>query len=962
LSHIPIHRTSLGRRAVLGAIGGTSAALLLPNASAQAATSSPSVTPDATAVDQDRAFFGVWDAAAGAWSATGRLNYAAAPTLAPVEAAVKAGDYAAAGQRLAEHFAKRAARTTLPYLYNGTFRPGLVPLFIDHIWTLGTGEIYQDIVTVGAQDSVVDADVTDAVTRSFATGDLVFFLMARYKEPSTAVFHSRSAGSGAPVLEVTRADGTTVSFSPTADTYIKAGPDASRNFGSDPDLQVRDEGTGAFTDETRKAYLAFRVEGITEAPKSAVLKLTGRNATTSEAKKVIVFQSVETFNETARTWANTVQNTFSWQGDPGGFTWKGPAGSDPEYSYQLPRCYFAGPMADAYRTGGDESIAAGLADLLTDFIRDADGYNTAYGAGAFPRSLDTANRVLNIVYAYEILRTSPSLTAAASTAILRTLEKSGQYLAVATHPTPNWMQAQKQALAEIAIHFPEFTSSADWLKNAGDFLTNQLSQALYPDGGYTEASDGYAAGVAGTFVGLVNYFAANGHELSGTKDLGRLARFLADQNYPGGWGPGYGDSGSADRRNLFKTLAGALDDEELRYVATDGDKGAVPDHDSVLYPDTHVAVLRSGWRPDASYLRFNADRGAHAHPDELAVNLYAHGRQLLPNMGAFTYSNDPRSNWLRMTTESHTTVEIDGRAQRPDSAAKFDLFATNKVFDVVRAWSDATPGVRHTRSVLFVRPGMWIVSDRLDPADTASHTYRQNWHLLPDAHPAVDATTKATATAFPQGANLLIAPAHPAKLTAEIRDGYYSPAFYNITNTKYVTYTQQVSGPAVFDTLLLPAPVGSKPRATVEHLPVAGAAAGAASALEITFDEDHSATYCIAHAESRGALRFGRYGFDGALAHLGRDRQRQMWLLHGGTRLTYTDCTLVSSPVPMSDVAVVLDQKARTVAITGSGLTARTDHDTAIRIHAPWTRTVTVNGRQVPFARRGDAVLAAAVS
>ncbi|MEU2432390.1 heparinase II/III family protein [Streptomyces sp. NPDC007861] len=958
----PVHRSPFGRRTVLGAIGGASAAMLLPSTSALAASGPSAAASSAASSEQDRAFFGIWDASAGIWSVTGRLNYAAAATLGPVEAAVKAGDYAAAGERLAEHFAKRSARPTLSFQYNGTFRPGLVPLFIDHIWTLGTGEIYQDIVTVGATDSAVEADVTDAVKRSFATGDLIFFLMARHKEPSTAAFRGRTADSGAPVLQVTRADGTTASFSATADTYIKAGADASRNFGAEPDLQVRDEGSGAFSAETRKAYLAFRLDGITEAPVSAVLRLTGRNATTADAKQVIVYQSVETFNETTRTWANTVQNTFSWQGDAGGFDWKGPAGADVEYGYQLPRCYFAGPMADAYRSSGDESIAAGLVDLLTDFIRDADGYNTTYGAGAFPRSLDTANRIINWIYAHEILRSSPSLSATASTSILRTLDKAGRYLAVATHSVPNWMQAHKQALAAIAIHFPEFTAGPDWITNAGDFLTHQLSQALYADGGYTEASDGYAVGVANTFVGLVTHFAANGHQLGGAQDLGRLARFLADQNLPGGWGPGYGDSGSADRRATFVKLADALDDPHLRYVGTDGQNGTAPDHDSVLYPDTRVAVLRSGWRPDASYLRFSADRGAHAHPDELAVTLYAHGRQLLPNMGAFSYSNDPRSNWLRMTTESHTTVEIDGKAQKPDSAAGFDLFATNGVFDAVRAWSDATAGVRHSRSVLFVRPGMWLVSDRLDPTDSAVHTYRQNWHLLPDARPALDADSKSTVTAFPQGANLLIAPAQPDLLTAEVRDGYYSPAFYNITDTKYVTYSRQATGPAVFNTLLLPAPEGRRPQAAVEQLPVAGVPDGAASALTIAFDSDRSATYCIAHVDSRCPLRFGRYGYDGTLAYLARDRHRQTWLLHGGKRLTHRDDVLVASSAPMADVAVSLDPRTRTVAITGSRLVVSTDRDKAVRIHAPWARTVTVNGRKVAFERRAGAVLAAAMS
>ncbi|MFF4761016.1 heparinase II/III family protein [Streptomyces sp. NPDC001292] len=931
--------------------------------SAHAATDYFAAASSSASAEQDRAFFGVWNAAAGAWSVAGRLNYRAASTLGPVEEAVKAGDYAAAGERLAEHFAKRQARSTLPFLYNGTFRPGLVPLFIDHIWTLGTGEIYQDVVTVGPQESTVEADVTDAVTRSFATGNLIFFLMARYKEPSTAVFRGRAADAGAPVLEVTRADGTTATFPVTADTYIKAGDDASRAFGSEPDLQVRDEGTGAFGSETRKAYLSFRLEGVTEPPKSAVLKLTGRNATTGDEKKIIVYQTTETFDEATRTWANTVQNTFSWQADPGGFDWKGPAGSDPEYSYQLPRCYFAGPMADAYRHSGDEAIAAGLVDLLTDFIQDADGYGTNYGAGSFPRSLDTANRIVNWVYSYEILRTSPSLGPAASTAILRTFDKSGQYLAVATHPTPNWMQAQKQALAAIAIHFPEFADSSAWLDNAGTFLSNQLSQALYRDGGYTEASDGYATGVAATFAGLVAHFAANGHELGGAQDLSRLAHFLADENMPNGWGPGYGDGGTADRHSLFVKLADTLDDAQLRYVGTGGKEGTRPDRDSVLYPDTRVAVLRSGWSADASYMRFNADRGAHSHPDELAVTVYAHGRSLLPTMGAFSYSNDPRSNWLRMTTESHTTVEIDGKAQNSNKAAAFDLFSTNAVFDVARAWTDGTSGVRHTRSVLFVRPGMWLVSDQLDPADSAEHTYRQNWHLLPDANPSLASDGKSTSTAFLQGANLLIAQARPERLGAEIRNGYYSPAFYNIYDTKYVTYTQKATGAATFNTLLLSAPGGTKPRASVDHLPVAGAPDDAAGALAIDFGGGHSATYCIAHAAPRTPLRFGRHSWDGTLAYLAEDEGgRQTWLLHGGRRLTCKDTELVACPEPMADVAVVLDPKARTVMLTGSKLVASTSRDKAIRIRAPWARTVAVNGHMVRFDRHAGSILAAATS
>ncbi|MEU2718551.1 alginate lyase family protein [Streptomyces sp. NPDC007205] len=947
---------------MLGTLAGTAGALALPAGTADAESAFRSgAEAQRGAVDADRAFFGVWNATSHRWTVPARLDYASAATLAPVERAVKAGDYAGAATHLCEHLRKRKART-LPVRRNGVLRPELVDLVLDHIWTLGAGEILQDSVTVTGTDAVVEADVTDALIRSYASGYAAFFLMARHKEPSTAVFHSRSATSGRPTLVVTGSDGTTVTIVATADTYITAGADAKRVFGHAAKLQVRDEGPGAFTARTRKAYVAFQLKDLANAPKSAVLRLTGRNATSRRAKQVLVYQTRETFDEATRCWANTVQNTFSWQGDRGGFDWKGPVGSDPEYGYQLARFSFAGPMAEAYRKSGDEKIAAGLAGLMLDFVHDADRYGTPYGAGSFPRSLDSAARVVSWLQAYEILRSSTSLTPHMHLELLRTLDKSGQYLARAGGPAPNWMQAQKWALASLALYFPELVGSPAWLANARDFLAHQLSHALYPDGGYTEATDGYAHGVAATFVSLMAYFRDNGHELGGAADLRRLAHFLADQNLPGGWGPSYGDSGTADRRPAFARLANALGDEQLRYVATDGRKGVPPRHTSVLYPDTRVAVLRDGWRSDASYLRINADRGPHAHPDDLALTVYAHGRLLLPNMGAFTYSSDPRSNWLRKRTESANTIEIDRRAQVPGRPGKLDLFATNDVFDFVRAWSNATSGVRHTRTVLFLRHlAQWIVVDRLDPADNAPHTYRQNWHFLPDAHPAIDHITKMTTTRFADGANLQIVPADAGHLAAQVRDGWYSPAFYTVTEAPYVTYTQRCPGPAEFATALIAQPHGVTTKAAIDRISITGLPAPTATALVIRFSPQHTATLCLAHSSPPGVIRFGSFSFDGVLAHIERDGERQSWLLLGGRRLIYKKMALMTSPTRMPDVAVHLDPATHTVALTGSRLIPSTDQARALRVHAPWAKSVTVNGRHAPVARHGGTILAAAL-
>ncbi|MEU2718754.1 heparinase II/III family protein [Streptomyces sp. NPDC007205] len=107
-------------------------------------------------------------------------------------------------------------------------------------------------------------------------------------------------------------------------------------------------------------------------------------------------------------------------------------------------------------------------------MHDADACGTPYGAASFPRSLDTAARVSSRLYAYQILRNSTSLIPRPHVELLRILDKSGQYLARTVVSTPNWMLGQKQALAEIALYFPELADSSAWLANARNYLGHQL--------------------------------------------------------------------------------------------------------------------------------------------------------------------------------------------------------------------------------------------------------------------------------------------------------------------------------------------------------------------------------------------------------------------------------------------------------------------------------------------------------
>lgn len=881
----------------------------------------------------------------------GLLDYDGVTGLSSVEAAVNAGDYPRAKHELLAYYRDRPANTAGNFSHNDW--PGVLELTPDHIWTLGSGEIYRGTIRLGTQLSTVTSDVTAAVTASGGTAG--FMLMSRVKGPVTAYVNSRAKGSGKPTLRLTLANGSVRTLNPTEDTYIKAGADAGRAYGDKYLLQVRDQGTGPFTAETRKAYLQFDLAGVSGVQK-AELSLTGR---ADAAKDIMVFSNAEPFDESTRTWNNTVQNTFSWQGDRGGFDWLLPAGADREYRFQLARFYFAGPLARAYDRTRDETYADTLIGLMTDFITDADGYGTEFGAGSEPRSLDSARRLQNWLAAYEILRTSPSLDAEENVRILKTMYRSGVFLRNNVNGSPNWMQTQKIVLLRAALYLPEFKAARDTRDHATNFLAQQLDESTYADGGYKEATSSYARGYASQYVDIVGLMEAHGVAFPAKGKLRKLGHFLMDQTLPNGYGANYGDSSSQDQRSVLRRIGELVGDDELIYAGTSGTSGTKPANDSALYPDTRVAVSRSGWNTADSYLRYNIDRGNHSHPDELSIIVHAHGRDLLPDTGTYSYSSDPRSDWLRKSTEAQNTIEVDNKPQDSKAAGAVTHFIDNPAFDLISGNTDASAGAWHARSVLSLRSGGWLVSDQLRPRDTASHRYEQNWHFLPEANIALNSTSKATVTAFASGANLTVVPADPQKLTASVRPGYYSPAFYRVSDAKYSSYVKQVAGRTTFDTLLLPASAAADGSVRINRLPVGSLTPDQATALDIRFGDGGGSTYYKSWA-SKATRSFGTYKFDGKLlyAENNADGSLQSILLYDGSTVVRSGNVVLKSPTAVRDVAVTYD--GSTLRIDGNALTASTDPAKAIAITAPKADRVLLNGVPVSFHRSGSVVYAAA--
>jgi hypothetical protein len=161
-----------------------------------------------------------------------------------------------------------------------------------------------------------------------------------------------------------------------------------------------------------------------------------------------------------------------------------------------------------------------------------------------------------------------------------------------------------------------------------------------------------------------------------------------------------------------------------------------PDHGSVLHRDGGDLVLRSG--ASRAVLRFARFRFRPSHADCLHLDLWHQGRNILRDGGSYSYNTE--IGWLDYFsgTQSHNTVQFDGRNQMP-RLGRFLFGAWLKMdscSDIERegggiSWSGSYTDWKkasHRRSV-SCRGNVWRIVDEVSG-------FREKavlrWRLIPD--------------------------------------------------------------------------------------------------------------------------------------------------------------------------------------------------------------------------------------
>lgn len=125
-----------------------------------------------------------------------------------------------------------------------------------------------------------------------------------------------------------------------------------------------------------------------------------------------------------------------------------------------------------------------------------------------------------------------------------------------------------------------------------------------------------------------------------------------------------------------------------------------------------LAVLRSDEPRDRqTYLLLKAgpDARDHGHPDQLSVQLFAHGARLTADLGTPGYGIGLNDTWYRQTA-SHSTVLLDGQSQ-PTISGRIDRLEARDGFTLAEGsatWAEGPYAGAHLRRTILWRGAYWI--------------------------------------------------------------------------------------------------------------------------------------------------------------------------------------------------------------------------------------------------------------
>lgn len=859
----------------------------------------------------DEAFFGKWDADNGRWEIESVLRYDIYPELWAVESSAMEGDYETAKSELVAYYRTKDGESI--YTFEPSGNSLQAEAAFDYIWG------YYDVESLQGQGFVgtkLDWYTIDLSARGKISSGAFGLIDADMDGSSLEIYSKENDPSLSAFISVTE-DGVTYKYPVVADTYISACDNKNTNYGSENYLYCREESQTErlpFSSDTKRPYFRFKIDKSFSKPTSITLNFYGR-ATGDKPKKVYATKcsNFASFDENVLTWhtngdiTNTIE-IFNYRQT--GFIfekmnhWLNNWQVESTWGGYGTRGYQASWLMSAALGNGNEDYIYRALEIAIEQYTQQPGYR-------YIQALDAGWRMENIIRLIYTAINSEHMTDDVFTALMKWIyaHYDGFNGVAYTNAAANQANAVLANIARVCAYFPEFIGDGEWEKAKNDlinFYCKEEKGLFNPDGSYAESCTNYITGVMEEIAGVVRIVKARDgvnhpdYEIFAKKLLD-LVTYYSTLGYSSGSTVPYGDGGRLSTLAVIEQYNEEFfDRDDLRFIASLGKEGIEPSYTSKLYPQKAICMMRSGWNSDSICAFINNDNGGtHGHKDELAVDVWAYGSQLLVDAGVSSYSPGVDFTSLREKTELHNTIVIDGKDQSHatyNSAGPTEL-KSNKAFDFVHASTDkAYTGFDMHRKVLLLKNKYIIVSDRvINNSDSDTHSYTLYWHPDYNRNLMYDSQTGVVQTTHSSSPNIKIIV--PDKDTEpQIHTRWMNAPVLGVAQSESVKYTKESADSTTFDTVLYPQDTDVDDDVRVTRLPLSSAS-DVATALKININAN-TGYYYSSNEENPSERTFDSYTFDGEMAYVEKDYANKVSYIafskaseisDGGKKLVYSE-------------------------------------------------------------------------
>jgi len=400
-------------------------------------------------------------------------------------------------------------------------------------------------------------------------------------------------------------------------------------------------------------------------------------------------------------------------------------------------------------------------------------------------------------------------------------------------------------LIKLALCWPEFKKSEEWLEYGTRNFRHELDFEVYPDGVQNELTSHYHGVPLRYFEGVMQIMEHAGkpvpQEYSETVEA--MYNYYAYTMRPDGNGLLNNDSDLDYTRPRVQTAAETYNRRDWQYIVTNGTEGLKPEGTgSVVFPWAGQVVMRSGWDRDAQWAFFDIGPWgwSHQHNDKLHLSVSAYGRDILVDSGRYWYKPDSWRGYF-ISSPAHNVILVDDMVQKPDDKLTdnpmtdnyavlpdfdFAVGTFDKGFEVSRFTEEygieqiAPPtdssvigapeisDTKHVRAVVNLRGQYFVVVDMIESEAAVDASVL--WHFHPDCTVEQEGTSVLSTDAGK--GNIRIIPAGTVNWDIDLIKGAEEPAIQGWYSVRYnekepctvAVYKGKVTGYQTFAWVIIP--------------------------------------------------------------------------------------------------------------------------------------------------------------